>query len=103
MIRATQQLSDSFFNIYNVIYNKYRVDGVSDTLIRGTYSNIIYSNVLQRLRFSYSMSKSLLGSLLGIFLIIQFIRGILPSIHYCPNVSLAFQKMIHIIQNVNNG
>jgi len=43
------------------------------------------------------------GSLLGIFLIIQFIRGILLSIHYCPNTTIAFQRIIHITQNVNNG
>lgn len=44
-----------------------------------------------------------IGSLLGIFLIIQIIRGLFLSIHYCPNISLAFQRIIHIIQNINNG
>jgi ubiquinol-cytochrome c reductase cytochrome b subunit len=43
------------------------------------------------------------GSLLGIFLIIQFIRGVILSIHYCPNINLAFRRIIHITQNVNNG
>lgn len=43
------------------------------------------------------------GSLLGLFLIIQFIRGFFLSIHYCPNTSLAFSRIIHIIQNVNLG
>lgn len=43
------------------------------------------------------------GSLLGIFLIIQIIRGLFLSIHYCPNTNLAFERMIHIIQNVNYG
>lgn len=43
------------------------------------------------------------GSLLGIFLIIQLISGILLSIHYCPNISLSFYRIIHIIQNVNQG
>lgn len=43
------------------------------------------------------------GSLLGIFLIIQIIRGLLISFHYCPNTTLAFYRIIHIIQNVNNG
>lgn len=43
------------------------------------------------------------GSLLGLFLIVQFIRGLLLSIHYCPNTALAFSRIIHIIQNVNQG
>jgi len=42
-------------------------------------------------------------SLLRIFLIIQFIRGIPLSLHYCPDNSIAFQRIIHITQNVNNG
>jgi len=43
------------------------------------------------------------GSLLGLFLIIQIIRGLFLSIHYCPNINSAFNRIIHIIQNVNNG
>lgn len=43
------------------------------------------------------------GSLLGLFLFIQILRGLILSIHYCPNTSLAFIRMIHIIQNVNIG
>lgn len=43
------------------------------------------------------------GSLLGIFLIIQILRGLFLSIHYCPNIFTAFNRMIHIIQNINNG
>lgn len=43
------------------------------------------------------------GSLLGLFLRIQIIRGLLLSFHYCPNTIYAFHRIIHIIQNVNNG
>lgn len=43
------------------------------------------------------------GSLLGLLLMVQFIRGLLLSIHYCPNTTLAFTRIIHIIQNVNQG
>lgn len=43
------------------------------------------------------------GSLLGLFLIIQIIRGFFLSIHYCPNTIHAFNRIIHIIQNVNLG
>nr|ATJ03020.1 cytochrome b [Atta texana] len=43
------------------------------------------------------------GSLLGIFLSIQIISGLFLSMHYCPNIILAFNSIIHIIQNVPNG
>lgn len=43
------------------------------------------------------------GSLLGLFLRIQIIRGFILSIHYCPNTLIAFNRIIHIIQNVNYG
>jgi len=43
------------------------------------------------------------GSLLGIFLFIQILRGLFLSIHYCPNINEAFYRIIHITQNVNNG
>lgn len=43
------------------------------------------------------------GSLLGLFLIIQIIRGFFLSIHYCPNTNFAFSRIIHIIQNVKLG
>lgn len=43
------------------------------------------------------------GSLLGIFLAIQIIRGFILTIHYCPNINIAFNRIIHIIQNVSNG
>lgn len=43
------------------------------------------------------------GSLLGLFLIIQIIRGFFLSIHYSPNTSMAFNRIILIIQNINNG
>lgn len=43
------------------------------------------------------------GSLLGLFLRIQIIRGFLLSIHYCPNTIYAFNRIIHIIQDINLG
>nr|QHN89246.1 cytochrome b [Tapinoma melanocephalum] len=43
------------------------------------------------------------GSLLGMFLSIQIISGFFLSMHYSPNTSLAFNSIIHIIQNVNYG
>nr|YP_010461837.1 cytochrome b [Tapinoma ibericum]UUF93603.1 cytochrome b [Tapinoma ibericum] len=43
------------------------------------------------------------GSLLGMFLSIQLISGFFLSMHYCPNTILAFNSIIHIMQNVNYG
>jgi len=43
------------------------------------------------------------GSLLGIFIFIQIIRGFFLSLHYCPNTIYAFNRIIHIIQNISNG
>lgn len=43
------------------------------------------------------------GSLLGLFLITQILRGFILTIHYCPNINIAFYRIIHIIQNVSNG
>lgn len=43
------------------------------------------------------------GSLLGLFLRIQIIRGFLLSMHYCPNTIYAFNRIIHIIQDINLG
>lgn len=43
------------------------------------------------------------GSLLGLCLIIQIITGIFLAIHYCPNIDLAFNRVIHICRDVNYG
>ena len=43
------------------------------------------------------------GSLLGICLINQIISGLLLSLHYTPNILIAFNRVIHIIQDVNYG
>nr|DAC76894.1 TPA_asm: cytochrome b [Pseudomyrmex dendroicus] len=43
------------------------------------------------------------GSMLGVFLSIQIITGFFLSMHYCPSTNMAFNSIIHIIQNVNNG
>lgn len=43
------------------------------------------------------------GSLLGLCLGIQILTGLFLSIHYCPNVELAFNRIAHICRNVNYG
>jgi ubiquinol-cytochrome c reductase cytochrome b subunit len=43
------------------------------------------------------------GSLLGLCLIIQIITGLFLSIHYTPNIELAFSSVVHISQDINYG
>nr|QCC71342.1 cytochrome b [Altica fragariae] len=43
------------------------------------------------------------GSLLGLCLIIQIMTGLFLAMHYCPDVSLAFNSVIHICRDVNYG
>lgn len=43
------------------------------------------------------------GSILGICLGIQILRGLFLAIHYVPNTSIAFQRVIHICRDVNLG
>nr|YP_009256123.1 cytochrome b [Rediviva intermixta]AKS40066.1 cytochrome b [Rediviva intermixta] len=43
------------------------------------------------------------GSILGVCLLIQIISGFLLSLHYCPNINLAFDSVVHIMNNVNFG
>nr|YP_009654769.1 cytochrome b [Cloresmus pulchellus]QCI09324.1 cytochrome b [Cloresmus pulchellus] len=43
------------------------------------------------------------GSLLGMCLLIQMVTGIFLAMHYTANVELAFNSVIHICRDVNNG
>nr|APX40848.1 cytochrome b [Calomicrus suturalis] len=43
------------------------------------------------------------GSLLGLCLMIQILTGLFLAMHYCPNIELAFDSVIHICRDVNYG
>nr|UFZ12759.1 cytochrome b [Sialis jiyuni] len=43
------------------------------------------------------------GSLLGLCLIIQIMTGLFLSMHYTPDISMAFNSIIHICRDVNYG
>nr|AMW67954.1 cytochrome b [Stenobiella sp. YW-2016] len=43
------------------------------------------------------------GSLLGLCLIIQIATGLFLAMHYCPNIELAFNSVVHITRDVNYG
>nr|YP_004934971.1 cytochrome b [Pielomastax zhengi]ADZ62113.1 cytochrome b [Pielomastax zhengi] len=44
-----------------------------------------------------------MGSMLGLCLIMQIITGLFLAMHYVPNTELAFDSVIHICRDVNNG
>nr|YP_010884257.1 cytochrome b [Epacromius tergestinus]WIW75315.1 cytochrome b [Epacromius tergestinus] len=43
------------------------------------------------------------GSLLGLCLMIQIITGLFLTMHYTPNIEMAFSSVVHICRDVNNG
>nr|DBA43518.1 TPA_asm: CYTB [Bombus citrinus] len=43
------------------------------------------------------------GSILGMFLIIQIISGLFLSMHYCPNIDIAFNNISSIMKDMNSG
>lgn len=43
------------------------------------------------------------GSLLGLCLVVQIARGLFLAIHYAGDVSIAFERVIYIIRDVNYG
>nr|AVJ52616.1 cytochrome b [Eucorysses grandis] len=43
------------------------------------------------------------GSLLGMCLMIQIVTGVFLAMHYTANIELAFNSVIHICRDVNNG
>nr|AVJ52634.1 cytochrome b [Psacasta exanthematica] len=43
------------------------------------------------------------GSLLGLCLMIQIITGVFLAMHYTANIELAFNSVVHICRDVNNG
>nr|YP_009502007.1 cytochrome b [Trioza erytreae]AWU49080.1 cytochrome b [Trioza erytreae]QKK36434.1 cytochrome b [Trioza erytreae]QKK36460.1 cytochrome b [Trioza erytreae] len=43
------------------------------------------------------------GSLLGLMLIIQIISGLFLAMHFSANIYIAFESIIHICRDVNNG
>nr|YP_010481803.1 cytochrome b [Vibidia duodecimguttata]UVU20937.1 cytochrome b [Vibidia duodecimguttata] len=43
------------------------------------------------------------GSLLGMCLMIQILTGLFLTMHYCPNIDMAFNSVSHICRDVNFG
>jgi len=64
--------------------------------------NILNSRIIKLRTLLISLHDEITSHSIAIYLIIQFIRGIILSMHYCPNITLAFSSIIHITRNVNN-
>nr|YP_010183494.1 cytochrome b [Curtos fulvocapitalis]QVG61310.1 cytochrome b [Curtos fulvocapitalis] len=43
------------------------------------------------------------GSMLGLCLIIQILTGLFLAMHYCSDISMAFNSIIHICRDINYG
>ncbi|MCE8476215.1 hypothetical protein J9A00_00055, partial [Bacteroides thetaiotaomicron] len=41
--------------------------------------------------------------LLGLILVIQIASGLFLAIHFSANITIAFDRVIHICRDVNNG
>lgn len=67
-------------------------------LISFITSHIIYYPTPISLTYAWSF-----GSLAGITLVVQMISGIFLSMHYTPNIDLAFSSIEYIMRDVNNG
>ena len=67
-------------------------------LIAFITSHIVYYPTPISLTYAWSF-----GSLAGITLVIQMISGIFLSMHYTPNIELAFSSIEYIMRDVNNG
>nr|ARH54102.1 cytochrome b [Arachnobas tricolor] len=70
----------------------------NNPLIKIIYSSFIYLPTPTNISSMWNF-----GSLLGLCLLIQILTGIFLSMHYCPNVDLAFNSVAHICRNVNYG
>jgi ubiquinol-cytochrome c reductase cytochrome b subunit len=67
-------------------------------LIAFITSHVVYYPTPISLTYAWSF-----GSLAGITLVIQMISGIFLSMHYTPNIELAFSSIEYIMRDVHNG
>lgn len=72
-------------------------------LVNNFFLAVIHDHII-----SYPTPKNLsyhwsFGALSGICLIIQILSGLFLSMHYVPDINLAFASVEHIMRDVNNG
>jgi len=67
-------------------------------LVNYIKSHIITYPTPSNLSYFYSA-----GSLLGLMMVIQVVTGVLLATHYIPSIDVAFQTVIQMTRNVENG
>nr|ABX61106.1 cytochrome b [Abispa ephippium] len=70
----------------------------NNPLLKILYNSIIILPTPLNLNYWWN-----LGSLLGMCLMIQIISGLFLSMHYCPETSMAFNSVIHIMKDIKYG
>nr|ATD53083.1 cytochrome b [Psyllidae sp. EMHAU-2015-Zz060501] len=68
------------------------------SLIKPVYSSLINLPTPSNINIFWNF-----GSLLGLMLGIQIISGLFLAMHFTANTSIAFDSVIHICRDVNNG
>lgn len=70
----------------------------SEKLVKIVRGSLVDLPSPRRLRYLWNY-----GSLLGIFLIVQIASGLFLAFHFRGEINLSFDRVIHIIRDVNNG
>nr|AXS65017.1 cytochrome b [Curculionoidea sp. 12 KM-2017] len=73
------------------------------TLKKNPLISLIYSSLVDLPTPSNITTLWNFGSLLGLCLMIQILTGLFLSMHYCPNIEMAFNSVAHICRDVNYG
>nr|YP_010586249.1 cytochrome b [Himalopsyche malenanda]UZZ44011.1 cytochrome b [Himalopsyche malenanda] len=71
---------------------------IDNTIISIIYKSLVNLPTPSNISFLWNF-----GSLLGMCLMIQIISGLFLSMHYTPNVLMAFDSVNHICRDVNYG
>jgi ubiquinol-cytochrome c reductase cytochrome b subunit len=67
-------------------------------LPRMVYDSFVAYPVPRNLNYAYTF-----GGILGLFLVLQILTGVVLAMHYAANASLAFASVEHIVRDVNWG
>nr|YP_009480366.1 cytochrome b [Gasteruption parvicollarium]ALJ93749.1 cytochrome b [Gasteruption parvicollarium] len=85
------------------MYFKFFMNKSISLMKKNSMLKIIYNSLINLpspMNISYWWN---FGSLLGLCLSIQIITGFFLSMHYAPNINLAFNSIIHMMHDVNYG
>jgi len=103
--KASPYRKDSLFKTILLLVNNFKSFlPLNNTRINKSYlmafidSHLIHYPAPISLTYAWSF-----GSLAGLCLVIQIISGTFLSMHYTPNMDLAFNSVEHIMRDVKNG